>query len=189
MDACNRYSNLNSSVAPTLFLEFHGSKQALEEQLQRAGVLGCYRAEGTGCPPLCWAWCQPLIPHRGDHPVPWSLPFLLGQGGGAAQQALDRKAQRLVRNPGPAAGLQGEPCWGEAGPPAQPMDPFCSAHSLPWCPEQQTEAHRDKTTPTQLFLRHCLEGRQSSAKASGRSSCGEPGLVPKDPGAGPAQCF
>ncbi|XP_002711769.2 probable D-lactate dehydrogenase, mitochondrial isoform X1 [Oryctolagus cuniculus] len=36
MDACNRYSKLNCSVAPTLFLEFHGSKQALEEQVQRA---------------------------------------------------------------------------------------------------------------------------------------------------------
>lgn len=32
---------------------------------------------------------------------------------------------------------------------------------LPWCPEQQTEAHRDRTAPTQLFLRHCLEGKQS----------------------------
>ncbi|XP_063103747.1 probable D-lactate dehydrogenase, mitochondrial isoform X2 [Cavia porcellus] len=37
MDACNRYSKLNCSVAPTLFLEFHGSEQALAEQLQRAG--------------------------------------------------------------------------------------------------------------------------------------------------------
>ncbi|XP_014704718.1 probable D-lactate dehydrogenase, mitochondrial [Equus asinus] len=36
MDACNRYSKLNCSVAPTLFLEFHGSEKALEEQLQRA---------------------------------------------------------------------------------------------------------------------------------------------------------
>ncbi|KAM5208508.1 putative D-lactate dehydrogenase, mitochondrial [Hipposideros larvatus] len=42
MDACNRYSNLNSSVAPTLFLEFHGSKQALEEQLQRAEEITQY---------------------------------------------------------------------------------------------------------------------------------------------------
>lgn len=50
MDACNRYSNLNCSVAPTLFLEFHGSEQALAEQLQRTGVLGSHRAEDTGCP-------------------------------------------------------------------------------------------------------------------------------------------
>ncbi|XP_039112371.1 probable D-lactate dehydrogenase, mitochondrial isoform X3 [Hyaena hyaena] len=37
MDACNRHSQLNCSVAPTLFLEFHGSEQALAEQLQLAG--------------------------------------------------------------------------------------------------------------------------------------------------------
>ncbi|XP_006860229.1 PREDICTED: probable D-lactate dehydrogenase, mitochondrial isoform X2 [Chrysochloris asiatica] len=36
MDACNRHSQLNCVVAPTLFLEFHGSEQALVEQLQRA---------------------------------------------------------------------------------------------------------------------------------------------------------
>ncbi|XP_012585890.1 PREDICTED: probable D-lactate dehydrogenase, mitochondrial isoform X1 [Condylura cristata] len=35
MDACNKYSKLNCSVAPTLFLEFHGSEQALKEQLKR----------------------------------------------------------------------------------------------------------------------------------------------------------
>ncbi|XP_036296358.2 probable D-lactate dehydrogenase, mitochondrial [Pipistrellus kuhlii] len=35
MDACIRYSKLDCSVAPTLFLEFHGSQQALVEQVQR----------------------------------------------------------------------------------------------------------------------------------------------------------
>lgn len=40
MDACNRHSQLNCSVAPTLFLEFHGSERALAEQIERAGVLG-----------------------------------------------------------------------------------------------------------------------------------------------------
>lgn len=40
MDACNRHSKLNCPVAPTLFLEFHGSQQALAEQVQRTGALG-----------------------------------------------------------------------------------------------------------------------------------------------------
>nr|KAF6285846.1 lactate dehydrogenase D [Myotis myotis] len=35
MDACNRHSKLDCRVAPTLFLEFHGSEQALGEQVQR----------------------------------------------------------------------------------------------------------------------------------------------------------
>ena len=51
MDACNRHSKLNCCVAPTLFLEFHGSEQALAEQVQRTGVLGCCgwgRAVGGG---------------------------------------------------------------------------------------------------------------------------------------------
>ncbi|XP_027474833.1 probable D-lactate dehydrogenase, mitochondrial isoform X3 [Zalophus californianus] len=36
MDACNRHSRLTCSVAPTLFLEFHGSERALAEQIERA---------------------------------------------------------------------------------------------------------------------------------------------------------
>ncbi|XP_070255176.1 probable D-lactate dehydrogenase, mitochondrial isoform X1 [Myotis yumanensis] len=35
MDACNRHSKLDCCVAPTLFLEFHGSEKALVEQVQR----------------------------------------------------------------------------------------------------------------------------------------------------------
>ncbi|XP_006755822.1 PREDICTED: probable D-lactate dehydrogenase, mitochondrial [Myotis davidii] len=35
MDACNRHSKLDCCVAPTRFLEFHGSEQALVEQVQR----------------------------------------------------------------------------------------------------------------------------------------------------------
>ncbi|XP_069405693.1 probable D-lactate dehydrogenase, mitochondrial isoform X1 [Ovis canadensis] len=38
MDACNRHSKLNCCVAPTLFLEFHGSEQALAEQ-RRSSVI------------------------------------------------------------------------------------------------------------------------------------------------------
>lgn len=49
MDACNRHSKLNCPVAPTLFLEFHGSQQALAEQLQRTGVLGRVLQWGLVC--------------------------------------------------------------------------------------------------------------------------------------------
>jgi hypothetical protein len=37
IDACNRFSKLNLDVAPTLFLEFHGSKSNIEVQGQLAG--------------------------------------------------------------------------------------------------------------------------------------------------------
>lgn len=33
IDACNRFSSLSYPVSPTLFLEFHGSQQSLEEQV------------------------------------------------------------------------------------------------------------------------------------------------------------
>lgn len=49
MDACNRHSKLNCPVAPTLFLEFHGSQQALAEQVQRTGALGRVAQWGLGC--------------------------------------------------------------------------------------------------------------------------------------------
>ncbi|KAM6176751.1 putative D-lactate dehydrogenase, mitochondrial isoform 2-T2 [Erethizon dorsatum] len=51
MDACNRYSKLNCSVAPTLFLEFHGSEQALAEQLERAEVI----TQHNGASHFSWA--------------------------------------------------------------------------------------------------------------------------------------
>ncbi len=38
VDACNRYSKLNLDVAPTLFLEFHGSNSNIEAQGQLAGM-------------------------------------------------------------------------------------------------------------------------------------------------------
>jgi len=38
VDACNRYSKLSLDVAPTLFLEFHGSNSNIEAQGQLAGM-------------------------------------------------------------------------------------------------------------------------------------------------------
>nr|AAM50322.1 D-lactate dehydrogenase [Homo sapiens] len=51
MDACNRYSKLNCLVAPILFLEFHGSQQALEEQLQRTEEI----VQQNGASDFSWA--------------------------------------------------------------------------------------------------------------------------------------
>ena len=39
MDAVNRYAQLNYRVAPTLFLEFHGSAAAVDEQARRTGEI------------------------------------------------------------------------------------------------------------------------------------------------------
>lgn len=121
MDACNRHSKLNCCVAPTLFLEFHGSEQALAEQVQRTGVLGCCGRGGAGPGlPQSRAWCQPPAPDRGDHPAQRRLSLLLGQGGGGPQPALGSAAQRLVRCPGAAAGLQGERAGVDTGAFPQP---------------------------------------------------------------------
>jgi D-lactate dehydrogenase (cytochrome) len=38
VDACNRFSKLNLDVAPTLFLEFHGSNSNIEAQGKLAGM-------------------------------------------------------------------------------------------------------------------------------------------------------
>lgn len=35
MDACNRYSDLDYSIAPTLFFEFHGTPNGIEEQVSQ----------------------------------------------------------------------------------------------------------------------------------------------------------
>ncbi|XP_058384266.1 probable D-lactate dehydrogenase, mitochondrial isoform X1 [Diceros bicornis minor] len=51
MDACNRHSKLSCPVAPTLFLEFHGSERALEEQLQRAEEI----TQHNGASHFSWA--------------------------------------------------------------------------------------------------------------------------------------
>ena len=37
VEACNRYSKLSLDVAPTLFLEFHGTNRNIEAQGQIAG--------------------------------------------------------------------------------------------------------------------------------------------------------
>ena len=37
MEACNRYSDLSYSEAPSLFLEFHGSELNVKEQVSTAG--------------------------------------------------------------------------------------------------------------------------------------------------------
>uniref|UniRef100_A0A8D0KKJ5 D-lactate dehydrogenase (cytochrome) n=2 Tax=Sus scrofa TaxID=9823 RepID=A0A8D0KKJ5_PIG len=105
IDACNRHSKLNCCVAPTLFLEFHGSEQALAEQVQRTGALGCCGRGARAAPER--GQCQPSTFHRRDHPAQWRIPLLLGQGGRGAQPALGGAAQRLVRSPSPAARLQG----------------------------------------------------------------------------------
>eukprot|EP00057_Strongylocentrotus_purpuratus_P034765 XP_796456.3 PREDICTED: probable D-lactate dehydrogenase, mitochondrial [Strongylocentrotus purpuratus] len=37
VDATNKYSNLNNKVAPTLFLEFHGSEASIKSQIETVG--------------------------------------------------------------------------------------------------------------------------------------------------------
>jgi len=51
MDACNRYGRLTCSVAPTLFLEFHGSERALAEQIERAEEI----SQHNGASHFFWA--------------------------------------------------------------------------------------------------------------------------------------
>ncbi|XP_073746587.1 probable D-lactate dehydrogenase, mitochondrial isoform X2 [Callorhinus ursinus] len=51
MDACNRHSRLTCSVAPTLFLEFHGSERALAEQIERAEEI----SQHNGASHFFWA--------------------------------------------------------------------------------------------------------------------------------------
>ena len=36
MDMCNKYSGTNYTVAPSLFLEFHGSEKGVEDQVEKA---------------------------------------------------------------------------------------------------------------------------------------------------------
>jgi D-lactate dehydrogenase (cytochrome) len=38
VDACNKFSDLDYPLQPTLFLEFHGSENSVEEQAVIAGI-------------------------------------------------------------------------------------------------------------------------------------------------------
>ncbi|KAL8194681.1 UNVERIFIED_CONTAM: hypothetical protein K2H54_029032 [Gekko kuhli] len=51
MVACNRYSGLSYPELPTLFLEFHGSEQSVEEQVQATGEI----AQLNGGSEFLWA--------------------------------------------------------------------------------------------------------------------------------------
>ena len=35
MEMCNNYSNTDYAVAPSLFLEFHGSEKSVEDQVEK----------------------------------------------------------------------------------------------------------------------------------------------------------
>lgn len=78
MDACNRHSKLNCYVAPTLFLEFHGSEQALAEQVQRTGVLGCCGQGAQAAPRVELGVTPPpptpeeVIRHNGGSHFSWA---------------------------------------------------------------------------------------------------------------------
>ncbi|XP_053127001.1 probable D-lactate dehydrogenase, mitochondrial isoform X2 [Hemicordylus capensis] len=51
MGACNRYSSLSYAELPTLFLEFHGSEQSVEEQVQATGDI----VHSSGGSDFVWA--------------------------------------------------------------------------------------------------------------------------------------
>lgn len=182
IDACNRYSNTNLTVAPTLFLEFHGSEQALEEQSQRAGVLGYQRTGGRRLP-ILWSGVNPLLPteeivrcNGGSH-FSWS------------KQQEQRSQLWAARHNALYAVLALRPgCKVSRG--AGRWDPglslriLCLAHY----PSVQSSRRRPtlfSTGPAQLFL------TLSTGKA-GSSAGREPLLGARrehrGPGAGPALC-
>lgn len=51
MDICNRYNNLDYEVTPTLFLEFHGTEEAVDAQAKMVGEI----AEYNGGSQFRWA--------------------------------------------------------------------------------------------------------------------------------------
>lgn len=47
LDACNKFSNMNYEIAPSLFLEFHGSEQNVEDQAKAVAEIAEFN-EGRG---------------------------------------------------------------------------------------------------------------------------------------------
>lgn len=146
MDACNRHSQLNSFVAPTLFLEFHGSERALAEQIERAGVLGSYGVAGSGWPPS-EALCEPppalaeeITQHNGASHFSW------------AKGAQERSRLWAARHNAWYAALALRPgckvSW--AG-----VQVAATAHH-PAVPSRRLRPTVGSLAPTQLLLRHCL---------------------------------
>lgn len=55
IDACNSFNSLSYPVAPTLFLEFHGTEKSVEEQVTVTGV--CFVA--IRC--CCYTECDVIV--------------------------------------------------------------------------------------------------------------------------------
>lgn len=155
MDACNKHSQLNCSVAPTLFLEFHGSEQVLAEQLQRAGVLRCCGVEGTG-----WSRVRPRV----NLPPPAEE---ITQDNGAfhfssAKEAEERSRLWAARHSAWYAVLALRPgykvSWaGVEAAPAGRASTLCSAHRTA-VQSIRLRPTGGRSAPTQPLLRHCPVG-------------------------------
>ncbi|XP_075393325.1 putative D-lactate dehydrogenase, mitochondrial isoform X2 [Tenrec ecaudatus] len=91
MAACSRHGKLSCLVAPTLFLEFHGSQQALAEQLQRAGAGAA--GEGRG-----WQEAPPSPdPMEGLLSTPWQPTEEITQHNGGSHFAWAKEAEERSR--------------------------------------------------------------------------------------------
>lgn len=133
IDACNRHSKLNYPVAPTLFLEFHGSEQALAEQVQQAGTRG---AVGQGA----------QVPREGVNP-PAPTEKITQDNGAAhfswAMKAEERSKLWAARHNAWYAALALAPgskvSWAEPRP---VLSPLC------WCAESRRRPRAGRTAPT-----------------------------------------